>query len=89
MAKSKQQQLEELEQQIQDLTTKKKQLEQEAEREKLEELMKKTTIGSTVVWKDKGQEKKAEAERLNKKSVGVIVNGKIKSVSWNKVERIE
>jgi len=89
MPKTKQQQLEELEQQIQDLSEKKKQLEQEAEAEKLEELMKKTTIGSTAVWKEKGQEKKAEVEKISTKSVGVTVKGKPKSIRWNKVERIE
>ena len=89
MPKSKQQQLEELEQQIQELTEKKKQLEQEAEAEKLEELMKTTTIGSTAVWKEKGKEQKAEVEKLSKNSVGVTVNGKPKSIRWNKVERIE
>ena len=89
MAKSKQQQLEELEQQIQELTEKKKQLQQEAEAEKLEELMKKTTIGSTAVWKEKGKEQKAEVDKLSKKSVSVIVNGKPKTIRWNKIERIE
>lgn len=89
MAKSKQQQLEELEQQIQELSEKKKQLEQEAEKEKLESLIKSTTIGSTLVWKDKGQVKKAEVDKISKKSVGVTVNGKPKSIRWGKIERVE
>jgi len=89
MPKSKQQQLEELEQQIQDLTKQKQKLQQEAEEEKLEELMKKTTLGSTAVWKEKGQEKKAEVEKISTKSVGVTVKGKPKSIRWNKIERIE
>ena len=89
MAKSKQQQLDELEQQIQDLTKQKQKLQQEAEEEKLEELMKKTTLGSTAVWKEKGQEKKAEVEKISTKSVGVTVKGKPKSIRWNKIERIE
>lgn len=89
MPKSKQQQLEELEQQIQELTEKKQQLEQEAENEKLEELMKSTTISSTAVWKEKGQEQKAPVEKISTKSVGVTVKGKPKSIRWNKIERIE
>ena len=89
MAKTKQQQLDELEQQIQDLTKQKQKLQQEAEEEKLEELMKKTTLGSTAVWKEKGQEKKAEVEKISTKSVGVTVKGKPKSIRWNKIERIE
>jgi len=89
MAKSKHQQLEEVEQQIQELTKQKQQLQQEVEQEKLDELIKSTTIGSTVVWTEKGQEKKAEVEKISKKSVGVTVNGKPKSISWSKIERIE
>ena len=80
MAKSKQQQLEELEQQIQELTKQKQQLEQEAEKEKLDELMKSTTLGSTAVWKEKGQEKRAQVEKISTKSVGVTVKGKPKSI---------
>ena len=89
MAKSKQQQLEEVEQKIQELQEEKKKLQQEVEEEKLEEMMKQTTIGSTVVWIEKGQEKKSEVEKISKKSVGVTVNGKPKSISWSKIERIE
>jgi len=89
MAKTKQQQLDELEQQIQELTKQKQKLQQEAEEEKLEELMKKTTLGSTAVWKEKGQEKKAEVEKISTKSVGVTVKGKPKSIRWNKIERVE
>jgi len=89
MAKSKQEQLEEVEQQIQELQVEKDKLQQEVEEEKLEEMMKQTTIGSTVVWIEKGQEKKAEVEKISKKSVGVTVNGKPKSIGWGKIERIE
>jgi ATP phosphoribosyltransferase len=89
MAKSKQQQLEEVEQKIQELTKEKKQLEQDVEEEKLEDLIKNTTIGSTVVWKEKGQEKKAEVEKISKKSVGVTINGKPKSIRWGKIVRTE
>lgn len=87
--KSKQEELEELEQQIQELTEKKKQLEQEAEEEKLEELIRTTTIGSTVVWKEKGEEQKAQVEKISRKSVSVLIDGKPKSIGWNKIERVE
>ena len=89
MAKSKQQQLEEVEQKIQELQEEKDKLQQEVEQEKLDELIKSTTIGSTVVWTEKGEERKAEVEKISKKSVGVTVNGKPKSISWGKIVRVE
>ncbi|MCF7946566.1 MAG: hypothetical protein K9K80_01355 [Spirochaetia bacterium] len=89
MAKSKQQQLEEVEQQIQELTEKKKQLQQEADEEKLEYLKKNTTLGSTAVWKEKGEENKAEVVKISLSSVSVLIDGKPKSKYWNKIDRIE
>jgi len=89
MAKSKQQQLEEVEQKIQELQVEKDKLQQEVEEEKLDELIKSTTIGSTVVWMEKGEERKAEVEKISKKSVGVTADGKPKSIRWGKIERVE
>ena len=89
MAKDKEKRIQEIDKQINDLVAEKKQLEKQFEEEQLQGIVQSTTISSTVVWKEKGKEKKGVVDKLSRKSVGVTFDGKPKSIRWGKVLRVE